>query len=41
MVEGGGGATLRNGGGGSEMFLLSNEGGCVWLRGNKVVFDNL
>ena len=24
-----------------EMFLLSKEEGCVWLRGNKVVFDDL
>ena len=22
-------------------FLIRKEGGCVWLRGNKVVFDNL
>ena len=27
--------------GGSEMFLLRKEGGCVWLRGNKVVYDTL
>ena len=25
----------------SVQFLIRKEGGCVWLRGNKVVFDNL
>ena len=28
-------------GGVLEMFLLSKEGGCVWLRGNKVVYATL
>ena len=25
----------------SVQFLIRKEGGCVWLRGNKVVYDNL
>ena len=36
-----GGATRCEWKGGSEMFLLRKEGGCVWLRGNKVVYDTL
>ena len=38
MVRGGV-CVARNGGGVRNVFV--EEGGCVWLRGNKVVFDNL
>ena len=41
MVKGEGRSDACRMEGGSEMFLLRKEGGCVWLRGNKVVYDTL
>ena len=35
------GRVARSEEGGSSILLIRKEGGCVWLRGNKVVFDDL